>query len=317
MAAQTPIWWAGPICGLGNRIMALAAVRACADGRPVRFSWSNDESCPGDYDDVFIASDMFAPAVVPAQAKVIQTGWEPYEIFDTFRGELGLDFSRAEFSARIVAALDELAFHEAHLHAARAWRTAQGEAPLVGVHVRRTDRTAQHRQQFRDFLMRKSGLNRELPVLLTALYGLAPGPVLRAYENAHITSALRRFCDGKSQCAFSVFADDEFEARNVEAAVARSAPNARRQKGPDSEQSHHLQRLRRTSLSGAMMDLLCLSRCDAIAQSNRASTFSLVAAIIGRKPILTASPRYPFWRKMEDDLGAAPNALPFTQSVDC
>jgi len=316
MTAQSPIWWAGPICGLGNRIMALAAVRACAGDRPVRFIWSNDDSCPGDYEDVFIATDLFAPAeAAPDDARVIQTGWEPYEIFESFKKELGLDFSRATFSARLIAALDGSGFHEAHLGAAKSWRAAQGETPLAGIHVRRTDRTAQHRQQFRDFLMRKSGLNRELPVLLTALYGLAPSPLLRAYENAHLTSALRGFCTARSECAFAVFADDEFEAQNVENAIARSAPKALRRKGPDSEPLQHLQSLRRTSLSGAMADLLCLSKCDAIAQSNRASTFSLVAAMIGRRPILTAKSRYPFWLKLEEDLGAAPNALPLTRPL--
>ena len=317
MTTHTPIWWAGPICGLGNRIMALAAVRACAGDRPVRFIWSNDESCPGEYEDVFIATDAFAPAkAAPDDARVIQTGWEPYEIFEIFRKELGLNFSRATFSARLIAALDGLAFHKSHLGAATDWRAAQGSTPLVGIHVRRTDRTAQHRRQFRDFLMRKSGLNRELPVLVTALYGLAPSPLLRVYENGHLTSALRGFCKTRSQCAFAVFADDEFEAQNVEAAAARSAPTALRRKGPDNEPLQHLQRLRRTSLSSAMTDLLCLSKCDAIAQSNRASTFSLVAALIGRTPILTATSRYPFWLKLEEDLGAAPNALPLTQSAD-
>ncbi len=317
MTVQSPIWWAGPICGLGNRMMALAAVRACAGDTPVRFIWSNDDSCPGEYEDVFIATDAFAPAeAAPDDVRVIQTGWEPYEIFEVFRKELGLDVSRATFSARLVAALDGLAFHDAHLGASKDWRAAQGEAPLVGIHVRRTDRTAQHRRQFRDFLMRKSGLNRELPLLLTALYGLAPTSLLRVYENAHLTSAYRGYCKNLSDCSFAVFADDEIEAQNVETAIARNAPKALRRKGPDSEPLQHLQRLRRTSLSSAMIDLLCLSKCDAIAQSNRASTFSLVAAMIGRTPILTATSRYPFWLKLEEDLGAAPNALPLTQSAD-
>lgn len=313
--AKDPIWWAGPICGLGNRMMALAAARASADGRPIRFTWSNDESCPGAFSDIFAPSPIFAPAEsAPPGATVIHTGWEPYGIFETFKGALGLDISRAEFSRRLLAALDTSPFLEAHVRAARAWRAAEdAAAPLIGVHVRRTDRTEQHRRQFRDFLLRRSGLVREIPVWLSAFYGLAPDAWICRYENAMLTSAMRRFGEGKSSYAYAVFADDETEARNVEEAAARRAPKALKRKGPDREPLPQLQRLRRTSLSSAMTDLLCLAQCDAIAQSNRASTFSLVAAIIGRKPILTPKTLYPFWLTMEEDLGAAPNALPISR----
>lgn len=316
MTAENPIWWTGPICGLGNRMMAIAAVRACAGERPVRFQWSNDASCPGAFEDVFTVSDGFAPSTAAPPSEAIATGWEPYEIFETFKSALGLSMSRAAFSARLLHALDTLPIRNVHVDVARAWREAQGAAPLIGVHVRRTDRTEQHRRQFQDFLMRKSGLNRELPVLLSAFYGLAPAASLCAYENAMLSSAVRRFGAAQDNHAYVIFADDKNEALNVEQALTRSVPNAAKREGPQSDPPPQMERLRATSLSAAMIDLLCLAQCDAIAQGNRASTFSLAAAIIGRKPILTAKTRYPFWRMLEEDLGVAPNMPPLTAPAD-
>ncbi|MHA7870879.1 MAG: hypothetical protein ACX939_00875 [Hyphococcus sp.] len=56
-----------------------------------------------------------------------------------------------------------------------------------------------------------------------------------------------------------------------------------------------------------MLEMLCLASCDAIAQNNRASTFSLVASIIGATPIVTPRPRYPFWTTIEETTGMSPN----------
>ena len=66
--------------------------------------------------------------------------------------------------------------------------------------------------------------------------------------------------------------------------------------------------LRKTNIEDAMIELLCLSKCDAIAQSNRASTFSLVAAMIGGKPILTPETRYPFYHAIKAETGMPPNS---------
>ncbi len=290
--------------------MAFAAVRACADGRAVQFPWSNDPSCPGEYEDIFEPVPGFERAVAPVPGSIyVETGWEPFGVYDQFNRVLALNLPQAEFSRRLVLELRRLPFRPALVQAAADWRQAQGGQPLVGVHIRRTDRIDLHRKQFNDFLTGKAGINRELPVYLTAMYGLCPPGFIRSYENAMLSLALRRYKSAFPDFSYAVFTDDRDEAGGFhKAADNYGAGGARRLKqSPQTEYMAKTDRLRRTTIADAVVDLLCLSQCDAIAQGNRASTFSLVASILGSRPVITAKTMYPFWRQIENDTEMTPN----------
>ncbi|WP_425408894.1 hypothetical protein [Hyphococcus sp.] len=303
---STDYWWSGPICGLGNRLIAIAALKACVGARRIYFPWSNDPSCPGAFDDIFQPDPNLIPAPAPpAGAVVLKThGWEPLTIHRQLKEALKLSLSREAFCRKFVMALRGLAFRDDILISVRSWREKCPEA-LVGVHLRRTDRVKHHRDQFRAFLLRKQGLNRELPAALSALYGLAPDAFVRKYENASITRALKRFHTREGESRYAVFTDDPAEGADFvrilkkcgkvyapEATAAIERPNST---------------MRSTDIKSALVDLLRLSRCDAIAQGNRASTFSIAAAIIGTREILTPEPLYPFWRVVTAETGRPAN----------
>jgi hypothetical protein len=304
------IWWSGPFCGLGNRLFALAAAKACAGGRAIHFPWSNDPSCTGDYADIFEPTPglVLQPVSLPGDI-MIETGWEPLGIYERFKEALKLDLSLADFCADLVAELRSLPFRADLTAAARAWRASAGAASLIGVHIRRTDRTEHHRQQFRAFLRGEQGLNRELPIYLNAVYGLCPNSVIWAHENMTLTRALRRYKSASGAISYTVFSDDIGETRKFQKAAAFGGVGRERcvsgTSAPRSPQAAH--GFRNTALKDAALDLLRLCECDAIAQSNRASTFSLAASIIGGKPIITAKTRYPFWRVIEEKISASPS----------
>lgn len=309
MSNATPIWWTGPICGIGNRLIAMAAVKACSDGREVVFPWSNDPSCPGEYADIFEPMPEFRLADAPPAGSIeIATGWEPFEIFEQFRDTLRLQMSSAEFGVAFVRSLRGLKFREMLVMQSNDWRDAQECDALLGVHIRRTDRAAQHRQQFRDFLTGKFGLNRELPAHWSALYGLAPESIVARLEDKVLARAAVKYLRNGGSGKYRVFSDSLDQVQGFETAIAslgEAVHHDERKKPPSPAAPDSA--LRRTTISAAALDLLSLARCDAIAQNNRASTFSLVAAMLGSKPIITAKTRYPFWLRIETETGRAPN----------
>lgn len=311
MKSSPPLWWSGPICGLGNRLFAIAAARACAGARVIHFPWSNDPSCPGDYADVFKDSANFAvQAPPPPDAVAVETGWEPLGIYERFGKALKSELTLGQFCANLVTEMRRLPFRDDLIAAAREWRRGAGERPLAGVHIRRTDRTEHHRQQFRAFLRREQGLNRELPIYLNAVYGLFPDAFIRAYENMTLAGALRRYRSASGAASYTVFTDDLNEVLEFQKAAAFVGVGRDRcisgTPALQSPQTGH--GIRNTALAEAALDLLRLAQCDAIAQSNRASTFSLAASIIGARPILTAKTRYPFWLAIEESTSSPPNA---------
>ena len=172
----TSYWWSGPICGLGNRLIAVAAVKACVRNHKIYFPWSIDPSCPGAYEDIFKPTPNLTPRSAPSgDCQVIDThGWEPLEIYGQFNKTLNLGLSLPEFCTNFVYELRHLAFRDELVDCVSKWRQSIDEASLLGVHIRRTDRTVLHRDQFRAFAMGRQGLNRELPLYLSAMYGLLP-----------------------------------------------------------------------------------------------------------------------------------------------
>ncbi|MEM9616469.1 MAG: hypothetical protein AAF936_00780 [Pseudomonadota bacterium] len=306
-------WWSGPICGLGNRLVAIAAVRACIDERvTVYFPWSNDPSCPGRYEDILETFPNLIPAsAAPPDAIPLNThGWEPLSIYAELSEALKLDLSLANFCKKFVFELRHLPFKADLADGARTWRQNIDEGPLVGVHIRRTDRSEHHRKEFRAFVMRKQGLSRELPLYLSAMYGFAPDSFMRFYENLVLVRSSRRIKQHGAGFWYAVFSDDTNEIRGFEEVAAFAGIDNSRHRITaavnggeiESEQT----RMRQTGIREAISDLLRLSQCDAIVQNNRASTFSLVASMIGATPILSAKTRYPFWLAIEEATGAAP-----------
>lgn len=232
--------------------------------------------------------------------------WEPFSIYEAFNERLALGLSSAEFSHRFIHTLRTLPFKDEFFQHAKTWRDSIEADRLTGVHLRRTDRAELHRKQFRAFLLRKQGLNRELPLYLSAMYGLLPEALVHQYENLIIGMLLR-----KHQIhSYALFSDS---AASV-AAFDRVVQKLGLKKANTSNRADNSAEfvLRETSLRGAFLELLCLAQCNTIAQNNRASTFSLVAAIIGAKPILTPQTHYPFWQTIETQTGFMPNSPDFS-----
>lgn len=298
-------WWSGPIGGLGNRLIAIAAVKACIGNRRVFFPWLNDSSCPGDFHEILDPiPNLRVGSISPKNGIPLNThNWEPLSIYSQLNKELDLSLSKSEFCLGFVHALRHLPINSDLKDQATQWRQSRGCEPMIGVHIRRTDRMAQHRDEFRKAIFRNQGISRELPIGLGAAYGIFPPGVISFYENTIIGAQLKKFKSQNKNFGFSIFVDNPQYIEGVKKMARWSgiSNTTHLEPGPislertaDADQGN-----RQTSLTNAVVDLLCLASCDAIIQSNRASTFSLVASIIGRTPIVSAKTGYPFWHAIE------------------
>ena len=306
-------WWAGPRGGLGNRLLAIAAVRACAIDTEVKFMWNEDNGCPGKYEDVLEPIPFFTLLTEPPRQSNALThlSWNPLEIFDELSGLFGLSMGMNEFSTRFIAALKTSPFKPQLVSAAKDWRACFGSHKVIGIHIRRTDRIKHHQAALRS----KQGGNsvlyvkKQLPFFQSLLYRFGSDRLIGDLENIEL---YRRIAPKilSPDWRLATFSDDEREKKRFTKGWQWSQPNKVTVFGlsKTSEITTNATSTRRkTSLRDAAIELLCLSRCDAIAQNNSASTFSLVASIIGSKPILTTKTHHDFWRRIEDVSKTSPN----------
>ena len=310
---SVPYWWSGPIGGLGNRLIAIAAVKACIDKQVICFPWLNDPSCPGEYEDILdplpnlMVRKGPSSDAVPLHTQI----WEPLNIYSYLNEVFDLKLSQSDFCKRLVFELRHLPFKLELTEQARQWRNGKGDVPMLGVHIRRTDRAAQHRNEFREFVLRKQGLSGELPLYLSALYGVFPSAFMQFYEDAVLCKSIGSFKKLYSNFNYSIFSDDHQQVLGLEKTAAffgiTRQKHLTRTYFTDSTKGLNGKDLRQTDIKGALVDLLCLSQCDAILQNNRASTFSLVASIIGATPIVTAKTHYPFWLAIEEATSLSPS----------
>ncbi len=299
-------WWSGPIGGLGNRLIAIAALKACVEERTIYFPWLNDPSCPGDFHEILDPiPNLHVGSSSSNHGVCLKThNWEPLSIYRQLRNELDLSLSEPEFCIRFVDTLRHLPFKSELKQRASQWRQSHKNEPMIGVHIRRTDRLAQHREEFRRAIIRRQGISRELPLVMSAVYGIFPPAFVSFYENVVIGAQLKKVFSQNINFGFSIFSDRRQHIEGVKKVTDRCgvATKNHLKPGPlnlknfaEADQEH-----RQTSLVEAAIDLLGLASCDAIIQNNRASTFSLVASLIGMKPILSAKTNYPFWQAIEN-----------------
>ena len=174
-------------------------------------------------------------------------------------GRLPSDVDVAEASARFVAAAGRTIRPGAGLVAC----IPPGLDRCVGVHLRCSDKIRPRGQGCYPWETSVEEHERILGRLLTWINGAAsasPAPL----------------------SFFVCSEDDAFRAR-FEGLVSASAPGARFVRAETSEP------LRATPGAQAALDLFCLSRCRCVLQGIKHSTFSLVASVVGRTPLVNVA----------------------------
>lgn len=296
--------WTGPIYGLGNRLLALAAAAAVGSmvDRPIAFGWRNDDECPCDADELFAASDrLTVVASEPLEDAELDTlEWDPLLILQRAREVTTRALPVRPFLEAFLENLRTLPI-QADIHErARRWSQApeRGETN-VAIHIRRTDRIAHHRNLF----ARGAPLNELLTfgVGKSLLYLVSSPERIRDVEDREILRLLRRTIRRMTtRSTYTLYCDSRSELERLESWLLRRAAGLDYYPSPaTTTEAWDTGNLRETSARDALVELLAMSSASSIVQSNRTSTFSLVAALIGRTPIVSRRPAHRFWREIE------------------
>ncbi len=309
------IYWSGPTGGLGNRMLGLASASAVAGllEKEIFFSWRNTPRCPCEYNELFSSISGLRIGHPPKLGqRIVQTdGWNPVRVVNDFEKSLRVEIDRETFWYRMVHTLRTLEYsHSVTSKLAKFHKLSSGTDSLA-IHVRRTDRLIHHGRLYRHKLSayriaRNTGLKKSLQYLLF------PTPFVCRLENRTLLTLLKNFLSKYPTATYSLYCDSREEHDRVRQYFKDGGiPVMKYRAGycglPESG-AWGTYGIRNTRVRDALVELLEMSRNHYIVQNNPASTFSLVAAIIGSVPIISRKPTHEFWQAIAEKLGAEPNS---------
>ena len=244
--------------------------------------------------------------------RVVTSGWNPVRIFKGFSSTLDTKVEEADFYYKMIRALRAFRYSDdVREKMSECTAIRRGDTHLA-LHTRRTDRFRFHRTVYRHQLSAFS-IVRNTGMIKSLQYLLLPESWVRGIENHYLGKLLEGFLSAYPDATYTLYADSETEIEDLQQfintagmmdsrhypAFCRRSADGRR--GPFGMRDVHPR--------DALVDLLEMSTSDRIAQNNPASTFSLVAAMIGRVQIISKQPTHAFWRRMQAVLKKPPNEI--------
>lgn len=310
------IQWSGPVGGIGNRMLALAAASSLVKllQSEIHFNWAEEPRCKCEYDEVFgEMPGLMVDRIESSGYSRIETGWkDPDGILKGFEEILHIKLDEETYYYQFLKSLRDLNYSEyVREQLSRCLKKCQGNYNLA-LHIRRTDRIVHHKKVYKHGfdainIIRNTGIKKSIQYLFL------PESVISQLENRYFTDILKKNFSNFPDSTYSLYCDSRDELEST-LQYFRNAGI------PD---QHYLMSycadpknecwgefgIRKTSMRDALVELLEMSKSSWIAQNNRASTFSVVAAIIGRIKIISQTPAHKFWRRIKAILGESPNTI--------
>jgi hypothetical protein len=310
------IEWSGPTGGLGNRMLALASASALSGllGEEIGFTWDESDACPCRFGDLFSDIEGLREGRRAAghTRRAKTCGWHPVRIRKGFEKALKVRTREDEYYYAMIRALRNFGYSDTIETDLAECRKNRGGKAILSVHLRRGDRYEHHRRVYRHHvyafnIIRNTGYRKSLQYLLL--------PETRNRKNEYedirrrVTAHLKAYPGG----AYTLYGDSKADLNHLNGFLAQSGiPAASYAPGFCSRREEELREahgIRDTHPREALVELLEMATGHGIVQNNPASTFSLVAAIIGRVRINSRQPSHAFWLKIRKVLGAAPNEI--------
>jgi hypothetical protein len=297
-------------------MLALASAAALARllDTQIAFTWPVAPDCPCRYADLFQPIGGLREDPMPGGRgrHVVTCGWNPVRIHESFTSALGTRVNAADFYYETIRALRTLRYSEyVREKISGCTATRRGDKHLA-LHARRTDRYRFHRSVYRQKLsafsiVRNTGIKKSLQYLLL------PQSWVRGMENRYLGELLQGFVAAYPDATYTLYGDSETELADLEQRIKTAGIMDQRHCPAFCSRLAGGRRgrfgIRDVHPRDALVDLLEMSTSHGIAQNNPASTFSLVAAMIGRVKIISKQPTHAFWRTMQAVLEIPPNEI--------
>jgi hypothetical protein len=309
------IEWSGPTGGLGNRMLALASASALSGllNTKIAFTWTGSPVCLCRFSDLFSHIDGLreGPTTAGRGTRVNTCGWHPERIRKGFEKVLKVRIREDEYYYGMIRALRNVRYVPAVETHLSQFRKLRGGENTLSVHIRRGDRLDLHRRVYRHHIY-AFNIIRNTGYVKSLQYLLLPEAWIRKIENedirrlveAHLRDFPGSSCTLHGDSRESIEDLAGFLGQSGIPAVGYPLPFCRR--GDDRREMFGI---RETHPRDALVELLKMSMSRGIVRDNPASTFSLVAAIVGRVRINSRQPTHAFWVKIRKVLGAAPNEI--------
>lgn len=298
--------WSGAEGGLGNRMLGIASALALSKilNSEITFTWNNNRNCPAEYADLFKAMPGLHVNNNPKD-KLIQvktSGWDPINIFEGFKTQIDNDLDLENFLFEFIRSLKDLPFSDYVKQQFLNWKKNLIVKTNLAIHIRRTDRIEHHKYLYKKifskqflYIIRSTGLIKSLQ------YTFFSPDYLKSIENNSMKKLLNQYLSDKPGITYSLYCDSfedliqtEKEFNNISYSLCYYPSYC----SINRDEIWGQFGVRKTQIQDALIDLLCMSASTWIAQNNSASSFSLVASIIGGTPIVTRQPTHNFWKKI-------------------
>jgi hypothetical protein len=297
-------------------MLALAAASSLAKllQSEIHFNWAEEPRCKCGYHEVF--GEMPGLMVDKRESSGysrIETGWkDPAGIFKGFEEALHVQLSEEVYYYQFLESLRDLNYSEyVRVQLSRCLKKRQGYNNLA-IHIRRTDRINHHKKVYKHGfdalnIIRNTGIKKSIQYLFL------PESVISQLENRYFTDILKKNLSNFPDSTYSLYCDSQDELEHTlqyfRNAGIPDQPYFMSYCADPKNKCWGEFGIRNTRMSDALVELLEMSNSSWIAQNNRASTFSVAAAIIGRVKIISQKPAHKFWRKIKAILGENPNTI--------
>lgn len=314
------IQWSGANGGLGNRMLGLSSVLAISKllNTEIAFEWRIDDACPSDYFVLFKKMPGLLINEMPTNSSVsVQSnGWDPLRIYRAFQTQLNHPIKIEDYLYYLIKSIQQFEYHDLVLDKFSQWLTKRSGTYNLGIHIRRTDRIKHHQQLLKRFLRSPKSdqvIIQAIGIRKTLQYLILPSSSISKMENKYLAKLTKKYLDKENDCTYTLYCDSQNELKECNEEFKKLGISSHRYfpsycelfDSSTGDSGNELGK-RETSVQDALVEMLGLSKSTWIAQNTSASSFSLVASIIGKVPIVTRQPTYPFWSTINTVLGKSP-----------
>lgn len=297
--------------GLGNRVLGLCAIAAIAKILNVKIEtcWAKNQTSDAYFLDLFKPIENIYVRNCKLKFALCDSQHCPEKIYETLDEHLDSMIPATLFYKVFLKQIRNLSFSEKVENKVNFYLKETNIKQTIAVHIRRTDRYTQIDDNWKKLfnlstLRHGYSILRRTGLIQCFTYLFLGRKITEFLENRRIYKLLDKQTKAFKTKKYMIVADSMCSYTSFKKFLQKK--NANFEEVPSYTQVNkqwEKRGKRETSIESALVEMIIISKCKAIIQNLSVSTFSGVAAIMGKTPILSEYPPHPFWKKGKIALG--------------